>query len=209
MKILGICCSPRRNGNTEILVREALKGAEESGAETELVTLAGKNLKPCDGCLSCEATTRCHLNDDMQEIYEKLLAADGIIIGTPVYFWSVVAQAKILIDRAYAVRSPNLRLAGKAAGAIAVAGRAGAMEAITLLERVFLSHHMLVAESVEGLARDKGDMVKDKRGMRCAFELGKQVTFLARQTIRLPEEHNISFYKFVAERYNTPRYPVP
>ena len=93
MKVLGIVCSPRRNGNTEIMVLEALRGAEDYGAETELVTLAERDIKPCDGCLSCEKTGLCHIDDDVQEVYEKMLDADGIIFGTPVYVGSVSAQA--------------------------------------------------------------------------------------------------------------------
>ena len=85
MKIIGIVCSPRVGGNTEILMQEAMSGAEEVGAETELIFIRDKNIRPCDGCCSCEVSGKCHIDDDMQEIYEKLLDSDGIIISAPTY----------------------------------------------------------------------------------------------------------------------------
>ena len=117
MKILGISCSPRANGNTEIMVREALSKAEEEGAQTELVALAQKNIAPCDACLSCRETGKCHKKDDMQDIYVKLLETDGVIFGSPVFYWTVTAQAKALIDRTF-VFSKDYKLEGKAAGAV-------------------------------------------------------------------------------------------
>ena len=103
MKVIGICCSPRKGANTEILVNESLKGSLESGAETELLTIAKKDIKPCDGCGLCIKKGECHIKDDMQNIYQKISEADGIIFGTPVYYYSMCAQAKIIIDRLYAM----------------------------------------------------------------------------------------------------------
>ena len=83
MKVLGIVCSPRKGGNTEILVREALEGAGEVGGETELILVADKNIAPCDACDTCRETGVCRIKDDMQPIYQQLDQADGIILGTP------------------------------------------------------------------------------------------------------------------------------
>ena len=85
MKVLGIVCSPRKRGNTEIMVEEALAATREAGAETELVLIADKNITPCDACGSCRETGFCRIKDDMQPIYQQLEAADAIILGTPVY----------------------------------------------------------------------------------------------------------------------------
>ena len=117
MKILGISCSPRAGGNTEIIIREALSKAEEEGAQTELVTLAQKNIAPCDACLSCLKTGKCHKKDDMQDIYRSLEEADGIILGTPSYFNNVSAQAKAVMDRTY-LSLLHGKLRGKVAAAI-------------------------------------------------------------------------------------------
>ena len=78
MKILGIVCSPRIHGNTETLVQVALARASEEGAHTELVTLAEKIITPCDACCSCRTSGLCHIDDDMQAIYPKLLESDVI-----------------------------------------------------------------------------------------------------------------------------------
>ena len=103
VKILGIVGSPRRNSNTEVMVREALKGAEETGGvETEMLLLAGKKIISCIGCLKClEKQDLCvfRFKDDMQEFYEKYMAADGLIIGSPVYHASISGILKNAIDR--------------------------------------------------------------------------------------------------------------
>ncbi|MFC1977541.1 flavodoxin family protein [Chloroflexota bacterium] len=116
MKILGLSCSPRKSGNTEILVAEALDGARNEGAEVELFSVSGKDIKPCDGCQSCIETSKCHIKDDMQTIYRELEAADGIIFGTPIYFYGMAAQAKAIMDRTFAIRRPSIKLANKVGG---------------------------------------------------------------------------------------------
>ena len=130
MKILGICCSPRKAGNTELLIEKALEGARAAGAETELYRMAGRDIRPCDGCSSCRKTGVCHIQDDMQEVYEKMAAADGIIFGTPVYFYSMDAQAKTLIDRTFSMNRPESSLENKVGGVITVAGSLGLIDAI-------------------------------------------------------------------------------
>ena len=175
MKVLGIVCSPRQNGNTEIMERESLAGAEEAGAEVELVTIAGKTIAPCDGCLSCQKTGECHIKDDMQDIYTKLLEADGIIFGTPVYFWSVSAQAKALIDRTYVFRISS-RLRGKVAGVVVTTGRAGATSAFTVFHNFFNLQRMIMAGGAMGYAgSEKKGIENDERGMAEARALGRAV----------------------------------
>src|SRR5512136_3037516 len=88
LNILGIICSPRIGGNTEILVRKALESAKKEGAEIETWSIAGKEVKPCDHCGSCTKTGQCPIKDDMQSLYPKMIGADGILLGSPVYFWS-------------------------------------------------------------------------------------------------------------------------
>src|SRR5512136_288519 len=102
MKVLGIFGSPRRGGNTEILLEEALKGAEAEGAEVERLHLTDINITPCKECHGCDRTGECILQDDMQKIYPKLLEADVIILASPIFFYGVSAWAKSLIDRSQA-----------------------------------------------------------------------------------------------------------
>ena len=175
MKILGISCSPRPGGNTETMLRASLGTAQEAGVGTELVTLAGKTITPCDGCLSCRKTGDCHIKDDMQDIYPLLFAADGIIIGTPVYFWSVAAQTKALIDRTFMV-TPQRNLKNKAAGAVVAVGRDGSSGALAVLNSFFTGHRMIIIGSAVGVANEKGAVKQDKTGMAGAEGLGRAMT---------------------------------
>ena len=203
MKVLGIVCSPRKGGNTEILVQEALAGAQTRGAETELLTIWDKDIRPCDGCLSCEKTGECHIKDDVQEIYPKLIAADGIVWGTPVYFWSVTAQAKMLIDRSYALYTNNNRLSSKVSGVISVGASLGNVAVWNLFNTFFSVHHMLSTDFVYGYARSKGDIRKDKHAMKASAELGRQMVSIAERKFKYPEEYDVALYRFVKREYGT------
>lgn len=101
MKVLGVIGSPRRQGNTAALVETVLEGARHSGAETEAVYLGQINLNPCLACESCKKTSRCVQQDDMHDVYDKIAGCRALVLGTPVYFDQVSAQAKMFIDRLY------------------------------------------------------------------------------------------------------------
>ena len=181
MKVLGISCSPRKGGNTEILLRAALSGAKEEGADIELLQIHEMKIAPCDGCITCHKSGECRIKDDMQKVYQKLLAADGIILGSPVYFWSVSAQAKLLMDRTYALRYPYHKLENKVGATIAVAGRRGTMSALSVINNFFLGHDMLVTGlGIAGYGTKKGEVRKDEHAMKSARSLGKQVAQLIR-----------------------------
>jgi len=101
MKVIAITGSPREKGNTEYFVSEALDELVRNGIETELISLRDKRIQPCTGCYNCVQAKICTLEkDDFDEIFHKMLDADGIIIGSPVYNSSVTAQTKALLDRA-------------------------------------------------------------------------------------------------------------
>ncbi len=179
MKVLGICCSPRRNANTEIMLQAALDKAQEEGAEVELVTLAGKTISPCDACSSCLKTGKCHIKDDMQDIYPKLLEADGIIFGTPVYYWSVSAQAKALIDRTF-IFDAESRLRNKVAGVVMTAQRSGVAGVVATFSWFFTPQKMIMVGWADGFSGDEGytdksAVKKDKKGMARAEALGEKV----------------------------------
>jgi len=172
MKVLGICCSPRLHGNTEILLETSLAKAREQGADVELATLAGKTISPCDGCYSCFETGKCHIKDDMQDIYTKLLEADGIIFGTPVYFGTVCAQAKALIDRTFAFAAQG-RLRNKAAGVVVTTGRFGANSAFTVFMVFCNLHRMRIVGGAIGFGgREKAAIRNDDTGMAEAEAVG-------------------------------------
>ena len=201
MKILGLSCSPRKSGNTEILVGEALNGAQSEGAEIELFSLAGKEIKPCDGCYACRETGECHINDDMQTIYQKLVEADGIIFGTPIYFYSMTSQAKALIDRTIVLRRPTIRLANKVGGVIAVAGRLGIIDAIKDLYFYIAISHMIPADYVAAYASEKGAIRKDKQAMKSAWELGREMVQLVRKRFEFPSEFERGLTAYVTDKY--------
>jgi multimeric flavodoxin WrbA len=157
MKVLGIVCSPRKDGNTEILVKEALASAHEAGAQTDIVSVIGKNITPCDACGSCGKTGICHIQDDMQPIYRQLEAADAIIFGSPVYFGTVSAQAKSIMDRTF-VLFMDMRLKGKVAASILAVRRVGAGETRNLIYGFFMVHGMVPVRGAIGYGREKGDV---------------------------------------------------
>ena len=100
MKILGICASPKGSQSTTLrLVQAAMEGAGENGAEVELIDLCQLDIKYCNACQACFKTGKCVHKDDFQELYEKILKADGLVWGSPNYFHTVTAQLKTLIDR--------------------------------------------------------------------------------------------------------------
>lgn len=101
--VLGIVGSPRKAGNTEILVDEVLAGAMEMGATSTKVSLRDLNIFPCKGCNECQHTGKCVQRDDMDMLVEHMRAAHVWVLGSPVYWWSVTAQLKIFLDRWYGV----------------------------------------------------------------------------------------------------------
>ncbi len=98
-RVLGIVGSPRRGGNTEIIVDEILKGAEEAGAEVEKIMLGDLAIAPCQACYICREKGKCVQTDDMEEILAKMKASAVWVLGTPVYWWGPSAQLKAFVDR--------------------------------------------------------------------------------------------------------------
>ncbi len=184
MKILALSCSPRKQGNTAILLGEALKGAQDEGAEVELYSVSGKTIEPCDGCGTCWETGECHIKDDMQELYKKLLEADGIIFGTPVYFYSMSAQAKAIIDRTMPLGRPGKSLANKVGGIVAVAGSLGLIDAVKDLYFYIVIRSMIPANYVAAY----GDAKKLEKGRKAAYDLGRQMVQIAAKKFKYPAE---------------------
>ena len=188
MKILGLSCSPRRQGNTEILLDEVLQGAKHEGAEGELYSVADKDIKPCDGCRACNETGECRIKDDMQSLYSKLLEADGIVFGTPVYFHSMTAQAKTVIDRTIALNRPERSLANKVGGVVVVAGSLGISDALKDLYFYMVTRQILPANYIAAYGGAKGDVRKMEQCMKAAQELGRQMVKIAAKKFEYPKE---------------------
>ena len=98
-QILAIYGSPRRNGNTSLLLKKAVQGAIEAGAEVEEIFLRDLNMSPCLEIYTCKKTGRCVIQDDFQKVYDKLLECHGLILASPIFFYAVSAHTKIFMDR--------------------------------------------------------------------------------------------------------------
>ena len=103
MRVLGISGSPRRGGNTDLLLAEVMKGAASRGAEVKTIILNDLKIAPCQHCDACLETGRCKVKDDMQMVYDELERADRIVLASPVHFMGVTAQTKAMIDRCQAL----------------------------------------------------------------------------------------------------------
>jgi multimeric flavodoxin WrbA len=188
MKLLGLSFSPRKEGNTELLLEKAFIGASQQGAQTELYRVADKDIKPCDGCGTCFKTGECHIKDDMQELCDRMLEADGIIFGTPVYFYNMTAQGKAVIDRTITLGRPDRTLANKVGGIIVVGGSLGLIDAVKDFYFYMVTRQMLPANFIAAYAAHAGDVKKLQKCMSAAEDLGKQMVKIAEKKFTYPEE---------------------
>ncbi|HMF34472.1 MAG TPA: flavodoxin family protein [Candidatus Lokiarchaeia archaeon] len=172
MRLLGIVGSPRKGGNTEILVTEALKPAQEAGWDTELFLLSEKHVAPCDACGTCFNTNSCVIDDDMHELYQMLDQADAVIFGSPVYFGNVSAQAKAVMDRTFALL-PRRSLQDKVAGVIVATRRVGAVQVRSLISSFCIAQGMIVAGAGIGYGREPGDVLEGVGGAVNSTALGE------------------------------------
>ena len=201
MKIVGILGSERKGGNTEVLLDVALEEAQKNGVLTEKVPLRDKSIAPCDGCLGCTKTGKCVIDDDAQEIYQKMLESEGIIWATPVYFWSMSGQTKTLMDRTYALLFPKLQLTNKIGGLILVAGTRGCMNTANAFHMYFKYNHMFFAEFAFGYAREKGEIKKNAFAINMAKEMVHQMISLINANLKFPEEFDMPMHRFVVNKY--------
>lgn len=103
MKVVGFVGSPRKGGNTDVLVQKALEGAQTKGAETRIFYLNDLNIKGCQACMACKTKMdSCVQKDDMTTLYQEISEADGVVIGSPIYMGNITGQAKVFLDRWYA-----------------------------------------------------------------------------------------------------------
>ena len=196
MKILGISCSPQKRGNTSTLLEKALSGAAQEGAETEVFSLAGKEINGCKGCYSCHKTGECITKDDMQTLKEKMIEAQGILFGVPVYFYGMNAQAKAIIDRTFSFITPETSLRNKVGGLVTVAGSIGLIDVVKDFYFFFALKQMLPANFVAAYATSKGDIDNRELGLAAAFDLGRQMVQLVDKKFEYPKGFNTNFFAF-------------
>jgi multimeric flavodoxin WrbA len=183
MKVVGVVGSGRRGGNTELLTKVALEEIEKRGLKTELISLAGLDIKGCDGCRSCVETGRCHIRDDFQKVFRKVEKADGIILASPVYYGAASPQMVSFISRFYG--APDKVLRRKVGGPIVVARRAGHNFTFAQLMFFFMIQEMIVPGSTYwniAFGRQKGEVLKDKEGIKTIKNFARNIAWTIKRT---------------------------
>ena len=188
MRVLGISGSPRRGGNTDILIHTALATLAGEGIESDFLSLADRRIQPCLACAGCykSETIRCVQDDPAFEgVLEMFTAADGILVGSPVYFGSATPQTMSLLDRVgyVARRHPEL-LRRKVGAAIVVARRAGQNFTFAQLNYFFLIAEMIVPGSNYwnvAFGRGKGEVENDVEGMETVRTLARNMAWLMKK----------------------------
>jgi multimeric flavodoxin WrbA len=204
MNILGILGSARKRGNTEFLIDIALEEAKGHGATVARVSLRDLAIAPCDGCGKCQKSGKCVVKDDMEEIYRKMLEADGILWATPVYFWSMTGQTKIVMDRTYALTFPRLRLANKVGGLITVASIRGCMSTAHIFHNYFRYNAMFFAETVTGFASAKGAIKESESTILSVKEMISQMVLMIQAGLKHPEAFDLPLHRYVKKKYGLP-----
>lgn len=185
MKVVGFNGSPRRDGNTAILIRNVFSELEKQGIETDLIQLADKTIHGCIACYKCleNKDKRCAVNNDAANDYiKKMLSADGIILGSPVYYNDVTPEMKALIDRTgYVAKSNNRMFRYKVGASLVALRRTGATHALDTMEHFFLIGEMIIVGRALGFGSEKGDVEKDQEGIELAHSLGQRMAWLIKK----------------------------
>lgn len=188
MKVIAICGSARKEGNTSLLLNAVLKPLAETGAETELIELAGNEIRGCMGCYVCylKKNRECVLTKDpVNESINKMAAADAILLGSPTYFGDVSSEMKAFIDRSSMVNKANGYIFKRKIGAAVVAaGRAGAVHALDTMNHFFLLSQMIIVGSNDwnvGTGMEIGEVVDDEEGMKTMHQLGENMAWLMKK----------------------------
>ena len=185
-KVVAFNGSPREDGNTSILIRHILGELAKEGIETELVQIGGETIRGCMACMKCyeKKDGHCVFDDDIvNNCIDKMVEADGLILGSPVYFQDVTAGMKGLIERAGFVSGANGRTLyrRKAGMAVAAVRRAGAMRTVdTMLHFLLYTGMVVPGFPVIGVGMNPGDVNKDAEGIAAAQNAGKTMAWLLR-----------------------------
>jgi multimeric flavodoxin WrbA len=178
MKVLGISGSMRKKGNTAELVGVILGRCEESGVRTEFISLAGRKILPCLGCEKCREKKWCVIeNDDWNDIAQKIMECDVLVIGSPTYYFDVCGHLKNFIDRTYSLYHDR-KLAGKKGVAVAVHANKGASRTIQTLEGFLSTHEFSSLGSVKGTGYNEGDVLNDAEAVARAQKIGDKIVRL-------------------------------
>ncbi len=177
MKILAFNGSPRKRGNTDILIDEFTKGIQKNGHELEKIYLYPIKINPCMDCRKCKQPPfLCALNDDMDEVYNKIDSSDAIVFATPIYFYGPTAKMKLLIERLRPYIE-NKKLTNKK-GILIIPSEEGKVACKTTLESFLMSFTYLGMRYegiIYGTAYDKGEIANNKNELNFAYNFGKNL----------------------------------
>ncbi|MDX9872312.1 MAG: flavodoxin family protein [Clostridia bacterium] len=188
MKVIAFNGSPHPNGNTAQAIRIVLQEIQHAGFETEMIQLGGKKILGCLGCRQCAQNRNKHCvrtDDDLNAYIDKMLEADGIIIGSPVYTSNVTSEVKALIDRAnFVAKANDFMFRGKVGAPVVVATKAGATFAYSAINLMFGISQMVTVGSIHwnlALGKMPGDIQKDEEGIRTFQVLGQNMVWLLKK----------------------------
>lgn len=187
MYAIAVNGSPRKGGNTETLLNVVLEELKKSGWETELVKVGGTSIRGCIACNKCfeNLDNECNVKkDNFNAIFAKMLKADAMILGSPVYFAAVSADLKALVERAgYVAFANNQAFAGKIGAAVVAVRRAGATHTFDTINHMFQMSQMIVPGSTYwnmGFGLNKGEVSEDQEGLANMRHLGKSIAWLGK-----------------------------
>lgn len=188
MYALAICGSPHKHGNTDLLLKTALEPLTDAGWETEVFSLAGKNIHDCVACGQCmkKRDMRCAINTDClnDEILPRMFRADAILVGSPTYVAGITASAKAVIDRGGFVSLANGgALAGKIGAAVVAARRGGQVHVFDTINHFFLVSQMIVPGSLYwnfGIGTLPGEVENDAEALANMRDLGRKIAWLGK-----------------------------
>jgi len=185
MYAIAINGSPRKGGNTELLLKEVISELNDSDWETELVKVGGTSIRGCLACNKCfeNKDNQCaNKADNFNDIFSKMLKADAMILGSPTYFAAISADLKALTERAgYVAVANNNALSGKIGAAVVAARRGGATHAFDTINHMFQMSRMIIPGSTYwnmGFGLDKGEVLEDKEGLANMRHIGKCINWL-------------------------------
>jgi multimeric flavodoxin WrbA len=187
MKVIALNGSPRKKGNTFSLITHVLAEVAQEGIDTEVIQLSGQAIHGCISCYKCFANVdgRCSVDDDFNPLLAQMVAADGIILGSPVYVSGVTPEIKAVMDRSCLVSTANGGLfTHKVGAAVAAVRRAGSVTTLDSLNHFFLYGQMIIPGSTYwnlGIGMNPGDVEKDEEGIRTMENLGKNIAWLMKR----------------------------
>lgn len=185
MKVIAFNGSPRKDGNTTTLINHLLQQIEHEKIETELVQLSEREIGGCIACFKCHENQdrQCAVKKDAANAYiQKIIEAQGIVLGSPVYFQDVTPEMKALVDRAGFVGLANGKMyKNKVGAALACFRRSGGMHTVDAMNHFFLSNDVIIAGRALGVAKEKGEVEKDEEGIQIATTLGQRMAWILKK----------------------------